>query len=99
VQGRVNFEIPVNSYYIAELDVDAPLRNRGIGGMLLRHAEVLARGHGCTRLSLTTTITNPARHLYDRHGYAVAGEKRDVEYERITGVPGRVFMVKDLQPV
>jgi hypothetical protein len=47
-------------------------------------------------LSLTTAITNPARRLYERNGYGVVGEKRDAEYERITGVPGRVLMVKEL---
>jgi ribosomal protein S18 acetylase RimI-like enzyme len=94
--NRVGFPNDPESYYIAELDVDSVHRNRGIGGVLLRHAEVQARGAGCPRMTLTTNITNPAQHLYERFGFRIRETKTDAEYERYSGSPGRVLMVKDL---
>jgi hypothetical protein len=47
-------------------------------------------------MSLGTTITNPARHLYERHGFRVVETKTDPSYERYTGIPGRILMMKDL---
>lgn len=84
------------SYYIAELDVAPDRRNRGIGGALLDHAGREARRLGVHQLSLHTTTTNPARRLYERHGFRVARTATDPAYERITGIPGRVLMAKDL---
>lgn len=84
------------SYYIAELDVAPDRRNRGIGGALLAHAERDARRLGVRQMSLHTTITNPARRLYERHGFRIVHTATDRAYERITGIPGRVLMVKDL---
>jgi ribosomal protein S18 acetylase RimI-like enzyme len=94
--GRVGFPNDHESYYIAELDVDSAHRNRGIGGVLLRHAEEQARAAGCPRMTLTTNVTNPAQHLYERFGFHVSETKTDAEYERYSGSPGRVLMVKDL---
>jgi hypothetical protein len=31
-----------------------------------------------------------------RHGYRIVETKRDAAYERMTGIPGRVLMVKEL---
>ena len=94
--SRVGFPSDPESYYIAELDVDSGYRNRGIGAVLLRHAEEQARSAGCPRMTLTTNITNPAQHLYERFGFRVRETKTDAEYERYSGSPGRVWMVKDL---
>jgi GNAT superfamily N-acetyltransferase len=96
-RSRVEFDVPPGSYYIAELDVDPAWRNRGIGGVLLAHAEEEARRLDVPRLSLTTNITNPARRLYERNGYRVTHVKTDATYERITGIPGRLLMVKELE--
>lgn len=38
-------------------------------------AEEDARARGASRLSLTTSGTNPARHLYERNGYRLAGQR------------------------
>jgi ribosomal protein S18 acetylase RimI-like enzyme len=84
------------SYYIAELDVQPAWRNRGIGGRLLDYGERQARASGAPRMTLVTDITNPARHLYDRHGFVVRETKMNAAYERWSAVPGRVFMVKEL---
>ena len=94
--ARVSFDGDPDSYYIAELDVDSRHRNRGIGGALLDLAEERARRDGCPRMSLTTNINNPARRLYERHGFSVVAERRDADYERAAGSPGRVLMAKSL---
>ena len=94
--ARVGFPNDADSYYIAELDVASTHRNRGIGGALLRHAEEEARHAACPRMTLTTNITNPAQHLYERCGFHVRETKVDAEYERYSGSPGRVLMVKEL---
>jgi ribosomal protein S18 acetylase RimI-like enzyme len=93
---RVQVEAPAGSYYIAELDVDVDCRNRGIGGALLDYAEAEARKLGHARMALSTTTSNPARHLYERHGFRVVETKTDPSYERITGIQGRHLMVKEL---
>lgn len=95
-QSRVQPERPEGSYYIAEIDVDPAYRNRGIGGALLDWAESQAREQGFKQMSLTTTTANPARHLYERHGFYVAETKTDADYERYTGIEGRLLMLKDL---
>ncbi len=93
---RVNPQLPPDAWFIAELHVDPAYRNRGIGGALLDFAEAEARGRGLRRMSLTTTTINPARHLYERHGFRVAETKTDPDYERYTGISGRHLMVKEL---
>ena len=96
VRSRVQFDAVPEAFEVAQLHVDEAVRNRGIGGRLLHYAEQLARGAGFTRMYLETGITNPARRLYERHGYAVVATKADATYERLTGSPGRILMVKDL---
>ena len=93
---RVNIEEPSNAYSIAELHVDPAYRNKGIGGALLSYAEGHARQIECRLMSLTTHIANPARRLYDRHGFRVVETRTDPDYERYTGIEGRVLMVKEL---
>jgi ribosomal protein S18 acetylase RimI-like enzyme len=95
-RARVQIEYPPDSYYVRELDVDPGYRNRGIGARLLEHGEVEAREMGVSRMSLCTGITNPAQHLYERAGFRIVETRRHADYERITGNPGRVLMVKEL---
>jgi GNAT superfamily N-acetyltransferase len=96
VRRYVQFEPLPGAFPVAELYVDERQRNRGIGGRLLEHAEVLARERGSPRLSIETGITNPARRLYERHGYAVVKTKTDHRYERMTASQGRILMLKEL---
>ncbi len=84
------------AYPVRELHVDPKHRNRGIGGALLDDAEAEARAAGYAQMTLTTTTVNPARHLYERHGFRVVETKTDPIYERYTGIEGRHRMVKDL---
>jgi len=94
-RNRVQPARPARAYYISEIDVDPAFRNRGIGGALLAWAERDARVNGLKRMALTTTTINPARHLYERHGFRVVETKTDPAFERYTGIEGRHLMVKD----
>lgn len=96
VRQRVNFSPPDGSYHIAELHVDEALRGQGIGGALLDHAEAEARRIGRPMMSLVTATSNPARRLYERHGFEVTETKTDAEYEAGTGSAGRILMLKRL---
>jgi len=93
---RVQVEPPGGSYYIAEIDVDPRCRNRGIGGAALDYAEAQARDDGYRQMSLSTTTENPARRLYERHGFRVVETKTDAAYEKYTDIAGRHLMVKEL---
>ncbi len=96
LRQRVQFEPQPDAFAIGELYVDEALRNHGIGGRLLQHAEDLAHRSRASRMCLETGITNPALRLYERHGYAVIKTKANAGYERMTGSPGRVLMSKDI---
>ena len=93
---RVNPVPPAAAFHIEELHVDSRHRGSGIGSRLLAHAEETAHMEGFPCLSLTTNVANPARRLYRRCGFEVAEHREDAEYERITGIAGRVLMVKAL---
>ena len=95
-RARVDTEDPEGAYVVHELHVDPRHRNWGIGGAMLLYAERKARRLGHTKMSLSTTTVNPARHLYERHGYRIAGTRTDPDYERYTGIVGRYLMVKEL---
>lgn len=96
LRRRVQFEAQPGSFPIGELYVDEAMRNRGIGGRLIRHAEDLARRNAASRLCVETGIDNPALRLYERHGYTVVASKTDAGYKRLTGSPGRVLRSKDI---
>jgi ribosomal protein S18 acetylase RimI-like enzyme len=96
-RGRVQPKRPRGAYHIAEIDVDPSCRNQGIGSALLDHVEAEAKAGGHALMSLTTTTINPARHLYERHGFRVVETKTDAAYEKYTGIEGRHLMVKELE--
>ena len=93
---RVQPKTPDGAYHIAEIDVDPAFRNKGIGGALLDYAEAEARAGGYRIMSLTTSTANPARRLYERHGFRVAETRTDTTYKRYNGIDGRYLMVRDL---
>ncbi len=94
-RDRLQMQRPAGAYYISELDVDPGHRNQGIGSALLDYAEEKARAGGLNRMALSTTMVNPARRLYERHGFRVVETRTDADYERYTGIPGRLLMVKE----
>ncbi len=95
-QSRVNTKGPTDAYYVSELHVHPHHRNRGFGGAALDYAEAEARQRGHSQMALIVTATNPARRLYERHGFRIVETRTDPAYERYTGIPGRHLMVKEL---
>jgi len=95
-RSKVDMPIPVDSFYVAELHVDPEVRGNGVGGQLLDWAEQEAKRLGDRRMTLTTTASNPARHLYERKGFTVTKQATHPSYERFSGIPGRVLMEKQL---
>jgi GNAT superfamily N-acetyltransferase len=96
VSRRVQFAAIPAAFPVSQLYVDERWRNRGIGGRLLQHADALAARAGAKTMCIETGIDNPARRLYERHGFRVAATSTDVDYERVTRSPGRVLMLKSL---
>jgi ribosomal protein S18 acetylase RimI-like enzyme len=76
---------------LMELQVHPARRGRGTGDALLAHT---IDAVGSRPISLTTRSDNPARHLYERHGFTVVAEKIHPAYERRTGSAGRILMVR-----
>jgi ribosomal protein S18 acetylase RimI-like enzyme len=68
----------------------------GAGGSTRLLEEVIDAAEG-RPLSLTTRSDNPARRLYERHGFAVTAEKSHRAFERRTGAAGRILMVRPQQ--
>ena len=95
-RARLSFNHPPGAYAVNELFVDSRYRNRGVGDAMLRYAEEDALRQGHRLMSLTTTTANPARRLYERHGFRVVETRTDPVYERYTGIAGRHLMVKEL---
>lgn len=95
-EQKVSPQAPPDAYHISELHAHPQHRNRGLGGAALNYAEEDARRLGHRQMSLVTDSTNPARRLYERHGFRVVETQSDPAYERITGIAGRHLMVKEL---
>lgn len=90
----VDLPTPAGGRHLVELQVDPRKRGQGVGGALLDAVEHRAGEAGWSHLSLTTGSTNPARRLYERHGFMVQAQRFGRRYARLTGIPGRVLMVR-----
>ena len=97
-RSRLDFPVSDDSFHVAEIHVAPEARGLGLGARLLSCAEQRGAVLGCTSMSLTTPTTNPARRLYARSGYRVAGERTVPGYADFTGSPGRVCMTKRIEP-
>ena len=89
----VRLVAPEDSLYLAELHVRPDCRGQGLGGLLLDWSRRRATELGVSSRSLITGTDNPARRLYERHGFEVASRATDARYERVFGQAGRVLMV------
>jgi ribosomal protein S18 acetylase RimI-like enzyme len=77
---------------LIELQAHPTRRGTGVGSALLEHVIEMA---GDRPISLTTRSDNPARRLYERHGFVVGSQKNHRIFEARTGAPGRILMVRD----
>jgi GNAT superfamily N-acetyltransferase len=55
--------------YVEDLFVAEEARGLGIGRMLMARLAAIARGRGCSRMSLAVLHWNPARDFYRRLGF------------------------------
>lgn len=77
LRGSVWFEPRGNDGYIGMLSVSPALQNSGLGRLLMRECEGLAREAGLP--ALTLTVLSPRVELqawYQRQGYAPTGERQ-----------------------
>ena len=89
---RQRVEIPMPpGLKIMEVQTHPSRRGTGVGTRLLEH---IIDTVGSQQLSLTTRTNNPARHLYERHGFVVTEEKTHPAFEQRTGAKGRILMVR-----
>ena len=56
-------------YLLNDLYVDATIRNKGVGQLLIQAAKNLCVEKGYKGLGIQTAATNPAQHLYERVGF------------------------------
>lgn len=89
----------IGAWYIDALAVDAAARRQGVGTVLLREAERLARESGAAGLALDTGLANRgAQALYERYGFERQVERRapTERAARAIGGPGFVGYFKPL---
>ena len=89
---RAQIAIPPDSFYITLLQVDPAHQGDGVGTRLLEWSNDEATRLGARRMSLTTTLTNPAIKLYQRCGYSITTTAAPPSYARRLQVGGRVLM-------
>lgn len=96
IEQRVAPAKPADAFVISQIFVVPEFRDCGIGAALLGHAERCARQQGYNRCALHTLISNPARRLYERHGYVPVQTTADPQFEKLTGVTGNILYIKTL---
>jgi ribosomal protein S18 acetylase RimI-like enzyme len=89
----VHLVAPQLSFYIAEMHVHPDHRGQGLGSQLLSWSSTRCVELGLDQRSLITGTSNPAIHLYKRHGFKITATATDETYERIFGQAGRVLMI------
>ena len=78
------------------MNVDPAYQNQKIGSALLEWVNQEAIRRQVRQMTVSTWIGYRSIALYERDGFKQVEAKRDVEYERYFGVPGRVLLVKEL---
>ncbi len=72
-------------------------RRQGITSKLLEKMLEKGRGQGFHRAQINIYIGNiPAQRLYEKHGFKVLDEKRDVKFAEEIGSPGMARLLRDL---
>jgi GNAT superfamily N-acetyltransferase len=74
LRGRVSLSRHWRHLFLRDIELEAPMRNRGIGAAILRSVLLLARREQ-RAVELLVLDCNPARALYERLGFApVSGD-------------------------
>ena len=93
---RVNIDTPDGALNIEAVNVDPAFQNQKIGTALLAWINEEAVRCHVNQMTVSTWIDYRSIGLYERDGFEQVETKRDAEYERHFGVPGRVLLVKEL---
>lgn len=73
IPGCLGDTLKPTEAHIDKIVVSGRVRGRGVGTQLLNWADRTCQEAGMTCISLEVMHGNPARRLYERHGYADAG--------------------------
>lgn len=80
-----------DSLYLSQLFIEAPFQNRGLGGEVLARLLRQTDAQGVPT-TLSVVKSNPARRLYERHGFALTHEdERKFYMRREAGGGGEVM--------
>lgn len=72
-------------------------RGKGIANELMKRILAEGKGHGYSKAQVNVYIGNePAIRLYLKHGFRVAEEVRDENFEETISSPGMLSLSKDL---
>jgi len=86
-----------DEYFIAHIALLPGFRSRGLGALLIRHAEAKARQAGCIGLALTVASDNPrAISFYRRLEFEMVGTTRFPALEQTMGYSSFHRMRKSL---
>lgn len=77
--GAATIKIVGGVATLEQLVVDPDAVGRGVGGLLMREVEVVARSADCHLIDLETAETQ-ARPFYEKHGYAVFAERPNSKF-------------------
>ena len=86
--------------YVEYICVADGNRGKGIGRTLLDWADAEAIRRSCVKITLEVTTSNPAKGLYERHGYRVVSQSDVFDLIFIwclIGASGTYYMEKNLQ--
>jgi ribosomal protein S18 acetylase RimI-like enzyme len=93
----LHYEPASDEVYLDTLVVDARFRGQGIGTLLLKEVEGLARQKGILSIRLDVVDTNPrAKALYERAGFTIETHVRVPGMDRFLGFGGYTTMAKGL---
>lgn len=87
-----------NECYIEHIAVNEALRGKGIGMLLLQHAEQALLDRGYTSWSLAVAGENSAKHLYSRLGFKEIKKIKSPLKGFFVGTFQWTFMQKDFYP-
>lgn len=93
IRPLIELELEVPGYwYVNVLAVYREYRGRGLGTLLLRHADAIAQELGCKGTALIVASGNPlAKKLYARAGYREVARRKAIDYP--TGRQGQEWIL------
>ena len=96
----VDIDVPTDSLFITNFHVEVAARGQDVARQMLVWAEAEAHRIGARNMSLTTIPTYVAGlRVYEKYGFKTTKTVTSPSYEKYTGIKGRVFLEKELEPV